>query len=106
MNRRRVGRKEDVCLPECADVCYILPVTSLVNNIILSWPVTVKSSLHSKSTCNIPLIQNDPGCSISFFTVRAGLLPDSRGDIKCNPSCARGSFDITPQFLHSSFPAL
>ena len=42
MNRRRVGGKEDICLPECPDVCYILPVTSLVNNIILSWPLPVK----------------------------------------------------------------
>ena len=123
MNRRRVGGKEDVCLPECPDVCYIMPVT-FVNNIILSWPVTVKSSLHSISTCNSPLIQNDPGRSISFLTMRAspGFEPGSpdwemnalptrpnrlpyhdnfsRVDIECNPSCAWVSFDITPRFLH------
>ena len=78
MNRCRVGGKEDVCLPEPPDTCYILPVTSLVNNIILSWPGTVKDSLHSISTCNIPLIQNDPGRS-SLLTVRAspGFEPGS-----------------------------
>ena len=77
MNRCRVGGKEDVCLPECPDVCYIMPVT-FVNNINISWPGTVKSSLHSISTCNIPLIQNDPGRS-SFLTMRAspGFEPAS-----------------------------
>ena len=100
------------------------PEIRLRNVLSTKRPTPIKSSLHSISTCNIPLIQNDPGRSTSFLTVRAspGFEPGSpdwetnalptrpnrlpyhhnfsRVDIECNPSCSRVSFDITQRFLH------
>ena len=77
-------------------IMYILPVTSLVN--ILSWPGTVKSILHSRlGTCNILLIQNDPGRSISFFTVKSLTPP---GFEPGSPDQQTNALPTRPKCLH------